>query len=320
MNSFTIKPCGKSFVKRVKNFNYNKCDSAQKEQLKRLFRSTPVLIFENQHLNPKEHFDMCTWFDDNYTEDVMHPFESLAIPDVPQIAIRGKGYADVFGVKSPIGIADEFMYNPLWHMDVVGNVDKPPPIVSSMHMHITPGLRGQTMFASLENAFNNMSKDDKVQAMNTRVVYSTIHSFNAEYDYTGYGRLDKYWEHIFPEDDLKPWNMKVKDQFSTLPMIVFPNEDSTKPVLFISPNKVYNLKQGDKEYTPQESQEIVRYIMNKYVVTKENVYSVDFKEDDLVIFNNRKVIHTSTPTEEYTLDRIYSMLLLGTRDKLVEYN
>ena len=103
-------------------------------------------------------------------------------------------------------------------------------------------------------------------------------------------------------------------------MILFPSEDSTKPVLFLSPNKVYNLKQGDKEYTPQESQEIVRYIMNKYVVTKENVYSVDFKEDDLVIFNNRKVIHTSTPTEEYTSDRIYSLLFLGTRDKLVEYN
>lgn len=318
--TFTIQSFPKvDFVKRINNFNYKKCDSIQKVNLQKLFKSTPVLVFENQKLSPEEHFDMCTWFDTKYTEDILHPFKSLEIPNQPQIAIRGKGFANINGVHCNIGIGEEFKYNPLWHIDVVGNKDVLPPVVSSMYMHEIPESGGKTLFASLENAFTNMTREDKIFALQTKVIYSPIHAFNAEYDFTGYGRLDKYWEDILPEDDLKPWNMKVKDQFLELPLFLFPSQDSTKPVIFLSPNKIYSLVLDSNEHTPQHSQEIVRHIMSKYIVTENNVQSVDYKQNDLVIFNNRKVIHSSSPTEEYKDQRTFSLLFLGTNEKLVEY-
>ena len=52
--------------------------------------------------------------------------------------------------------------------------------------------------------------------------------------------------------------------------------------------------------------------MHNYVLKTNNVGTLQYREKDLVIFNNRKVIHTSSPTAEYNEDRLFSLLFLGT--------
>ena len=53
--------------------------------------------------------------------------------------------------------------------------------------------------------------------------------------------------------------------------------------------------------------------MKNYVLSPGNVGKLYYKENDLVIFNNRKVMHTSSPTQEYEEDRLFTLLFLGTK-------
>lgn len=305
-----------NFIKRVKGINLKKCSETQKTDLKYLFKSSPVLVFEDQNLTPQDQFEICSWFDPKHKDDVLHPFYTTRIEDQPQISIRGKGRANMFGVNCEVGIGQEFKYNPLWHMDVVGS-DTLPPVISSMYMLECPENGGSTMFANLEQGFINMSHEDKKSALNTNVIYSPIHSFNPHFDYTGYGRMDKYWENFLSDDDEQ--QKKVKDQFFKQPLLMYPDESATFPVVMLSPNKVYQLICNGKTYSPKHSQEIIRYIMNKYIIVQNNVGHVNYKKNDLLIFNNRKVIHSSTPTEEYSDNRLFTLLFLATEEKLIMY-
>jgi alpha-ketoglutarate-dependent taurine dioxygenase len=94
-------------------------------------------------------------------------------------------------------------------------------------------------------------------------------------------------------------------------LIVYPTESSIKKSLMLSPNKLYSFI----GLTPQKSQEMMHEIMNKYVLLESNIGEVKYNENDLVIFNNRKVIHTSTPTEAIIGDRLFSLLFLDSKEK-----
>ncbi len=66
------------------------------------------------------------------------------------------------------------------------------------------------------------------------------------------------------------------------------------------------------DYSPLESHDLMRFIMKHYVLTKDNVGALDYNEKDLVIFNNRRVMHTGTPTAEYD-ERFLTILFLATK-------
>ena len=56
-------------------------------------------------------------------------------------------------------------------------------------------------------------------------------------------------------------------------------------------------------------------IMDNYVLA-ENNDQIRYEKNDLVLFNNRKVIHSSSPTEEVVGNRLLSLLFLNTRQPL----
>lgn len=300
---FTIEfPFQTNFMARVKNVNLNNINKQDIEDLQFLFKTTPVLVFENQELIPEEQFYICSMFDEHHNTNKCHPFHDTQIHSVPQIALRGKGIANKFGVKSvPIYNGKQFLFTPLWHQDLVGVKDVNPSVVSSMYMLKSPSKGGETKFASLENAYDNMSFLDRSLYGKLNCIYSHKLALLPQMDFTGYGKLYKYWEEYeFSEDD--KLNM-VKQ-----PLIVYADKETTRKSIMLTPNKLYRFENMSCE----KSQEIVRYIMHNYVLKTNNVGTLQYREKDLVIFNNRKVIHTSSPTAEYNEDRLFSLLFLGT--------
>ena len=305
VNGFTIEfPYGTNFMARVKNINLNKINDQTKSDLQYLFKTTPVLVFEKQELIPEEQYYISTFFDQNYNNKVMHPFNT-AVPSVEQISIRGKGIANHFGVDNvPIYVGKTFKYTEVWHQDLVGVKDVLPPVVSSMYMIETPEWGGKTKFASLETAYESMSYLYKNFYKNTESIYLYDHNNLPEIDFTGYGRIDKYWNNDLTEE--------LQKSMVSQPLIIYPTNESTKKAFMITPNKLYKFN----TLNPLESQEKMRYIMKNFILTEKNIGTLNYRKNDFVIFNNRKVIHTSTPTEEYVKDRILSLLFLGTNEPL----
>lgn len=63
--------------------------------------------------------------------------------------------------------------------------------------------------------------------------------------------------------------------------------------------------------------------MHKYVLKEKNFIVHKWENNDLCIFNNRKLLHTSSPVVEYeNKDRIFLQCFLGTNESIlaVKYN
>ncbi len=299
---FTIDfPYGVNFMAKISKINLLKITNEEKQELQYLFKTTPVLVFEKQDLTPKEHFQVSTYFDKNYLHDIMHPFKETMVPDTPQVAIRGRGTVNDYGLENAlIRNSKAFKYNELWHQDLVGIKNVLPNVVSSMYMIKTPEKGGSTKFASLENAYENLPFIQKHFYETTNVIYYSKNIF-PEFDFTGYGRIDKFWEKENEEEYIK--NRVIS------PLVIYPDKSSTKKSIMLTPNRLFKFE----DMKPFESHEKMRHLMKNYVLVNDNVGNLDYKEKDLVIFNNRKVIHTSTPTEQYEENRIMSLLFLGTK-------
>ena len=308
-NAFSIQSNHKvPFICEVHDIDVNGVEPNTMNQLRFLMKTTPVLVFKNQRIDPQAQFRFCAEFDRQHTTDIVHPFQETAVPVCPQIALRGKGHIqNLFDVvDKPIRNSKAFEYTPVWHQDLVGTKDRYPTKISSIYMLQPSKTGGSTLFASMENAYENMGPDNKI--FNTlQACYSSKSGLSALMDYTGYCRID---------EDLK-YNMetlkKLQDDLVIQPLVTYPDSSSKKKTLMLNPPKFC----GFFGLTFDKSRDIMNRIMNNYVLTENNVGEVKYDQYDLVVFNNRRVIHSSTPTAAIEGNRIISLLLLDTREPVV---
>lgn len=288
------------FICEIHDIDINNMGFDMMNELKYLFTTTPILVFKNQHITPSKQFDFCSQFDSHYTPRVIHPFLETAVPKCPQIAIRGKGHIEnIFGIKNKtIHNRQSLKYNRQWHQDLVGTKDIYPNKVSSIYMIQTPERGGNTLFASMEKGYNNLIMDDKKLAL-LKCCYSVKSSENAIIDNTGYQRIDRI-----------PLDIQKISDLCVQPLVIYPDKQYNKNALMLSPNRFI----GFLGIPPNTSRNIMNGIMNKYVLREDNIAEVVYDNNDLIIFNNRKVIHSATPTEEIQGSRLMSMLYLNTQE------
>ena len=296
------------FICEVHDIDVNDVEPEEMDQLRFLLKTTPVLVFKNQRIDPRDQFRFCAEFDRQHTTDIVHPFGETAVPSCPQIALRGKGHIkDLFGVvDKPIRNFKAFEYTPVWHQDLVGTKDRYPTKISSIYMLQPSKTGGSTLFASMEKAYENMGSNHK--NYNTlQACYSSKSGINALMDHTGYGRID---------DQLK-YNIEtlktLQDDLVIQPLITYPDSSSRKKTLMLNPPKFC----GFFGIPFEKSRTLMNSIMNEYVLTENNVGEVKYDQYDLAVYDNRRVIHSSTPTAAVRGTRIISLLLLDTREPFV---
>ena len=279
-----------------------------KYELIKLFNSVPMLLFKNQKINPAEYYEFCKLFDDKNNNETIHPFEYSKVDVVPQIALRGNCYIkDLHGVKDTyLKYSDPFKNSLVWHQDIVGQGRYLPPVVSSMYMIKTPSIGGNTLFASLEDAYDSIDSNIKDKIYDLKVIYSNANTgmMNTYFDYTGYNRVKSNEIKIEKEERI----------ITKEPLVVYSNYNRNRKALMLSP---FRFAKFDK-MSCGDSFDLYREIMSKYVVTKNNIVEIKWENNDLLIFNNRKMIHSSTPTLEYkNMDRLYYSCFVGTKSPII---
>lgn len=279
-----------------------------KYELIKLFNSVPLLLFKNQKINPAEYYEFCKLFDDKNNNETIHPFEYSKVDVVPQIALRGNCYIkDLHGVKDVyLKYSDPFKNSLVWHQDIVGHGTYLPPVVSSMYMIKTPTKGGNTLFASLEDAYDSIDSNIKDKIFDLKVIYSNTNTgmMNSYFDYTGYNRV-------------KNNEIKIEKEESIItkePLVVYSNYNRNRKSLMLSP---FRFTKFDK-MSCCDSFDLYREIMSKNVIIKDNIVDIKWENNDLLIFNNRKLIHSSTPTLEYKdMERLYYSCFVGTKSPIV---
>lgn len=308
ISAFTIKFNYKvPFICEVHDVNINKLDLDTMDNLKHLLRTTPVLVFKKQQITPQKQFEFCSKFDTYHTNDIIHPFPETAIPNCPQVTLRGTGYIDnVFGVQNKtIHNGKMLQYTPVWHQDLVGTRNRQPTRISSIYM-IKPSLNGgTTLFASMEKAYENMGANAK-RYKSLQACYSTKLASSAVMDHRGYCRIDNYLN----------YNMEtfksLQDDVVVQPLVIYTDKTRRKETLMLNPVKFC----GFLGLPFEKSKHIMHQIMNEYVLTNNNVDEIQYEANDFVLFDNRRVMHSSTPTRQITGSRIISLLLLDTKEPI----
>lgn len=301
----------------INNIDVKKVNEFDKGELAKLFNAVPMLMFKNQNLNPKEFYEFCKVFDAKSNDRVVHPFHYSKVDYVPQVAIRGNCYIkDLYGLKDvTLKYSGPFKNTAVWHQDIVGINEHRPPIVSSIYMLKTPPVGGETMFASMETAYDNLDINLKKELKYYNVIYSNSDTednvMNTYYDYTGYNRIN------INTDINKPIVKSGTTIINREPLVIYTDECKNKKALMISPFRFAKFDKMSRE----DSFDLYRELMGKYILNKENIVKIKWEMNDLLIFNNRKLIHSSSPSLEYeNYERLYYSCFLGTDAPIIKCN
>ena len=146
----------------------------------------------------------------------------------------------------------------------------------------------------------------KKKIKNYNVIYSNSQNdmMNSYFDYTGLNR-------VLNEKTVKQY---CTTTISREPLVVYSNPEKRRKAIMLSP---FRFNKFDK-LSCDESFDLYREIMTKYVITRDNIIDVKWEKNDLLIFNNRKLVHTSTPTIEYkNNDRLYYSCFVGTSQAII---
>jgi len=299
----------------INNIDVKKVNEYDKNELANLFKAVPMLMFKNQNLNPKDFYEFCKVFDSKSNDRIIHPFHNSQVDYIPQVAIRGNCYIkDLYGLKDvTLKYSGPFKHTAVWHQDIVGVSEHKPPIVSSIYMLKTPPVGGETMFASMEAAYDNIDMNFKKELNQYNVIYSNSENnvMNTYYDYTGYNRINI-------NTDINMPNQKIGTTIiNREPLVIYTDECKNKKALMLSP---FRYAKFDK-MSCEDSYDLYRELMSKYILNKDNIVKIKWEMNDLLIFNNRKLIHSSSPSIEYeNYERLYYSCFLGTDAPIIRCN
>jgi alpha-ketoglutarate-dependent taurine dioxygenase len=299
----------------INNIDVKKVNEYDKSELANLFKAVPMLMFKNQNLNPKDFYEFCKVFDSKNNDRIIHPFHNSQVDYVPQVAIRGNCYIkDLYGLKDvTLKYSGPFKNTAVWHQDIVGVSEHKPPIVSSIYMLKTPPVGGETMFASMEAAYDNIDMNLKKELNQYNVIYSNSENnvMNTYYDYTGYNKINV-------NTDINMPNQKIGTTIiNREPLVIYTDECKNKKALMLSP---FRYAKFDK-MSCEDSYDLYRELMSKYILNKDNIVKIKWEMNDLLIFNNRKLIHSSSPSIEYeNYERLYYSCFLGTDAPIIRCN
>jgi alpha-ketoglutarate-dependent taurine dioxygenase len=186
----------------------------------------------------------------------------------------------------------------------------------------TPPIGGETLFASMENAFDMIDCGLKKELKYYNVVYSNSEEnvMNTYYDYTGYNRVNMNTV-IDTQMPLTPSPSSQPHKGTTTihrePLVIYTDECKNKKALMLSP---FRFSKFDK-LSCEDSFDLYREIMSKYILHKDNIVKIEWDMNDLLIFNNRRLIHSSSPSAVYeNYERLYYSVFLGTDAPIIRCN
>lgn len=255
---------------------------------------------------------------------ILHP-DLKTVPSQPEVQIIGNGYISEyeglldFTLKHPHHrtfhksvIADELdldytrFYR--WHIDAALFGDLNPPLVTSLFAERVPSGRTQTVlyddgsnqslqvplgttaFVSGYTMFDLLSPEQKAFALGTKVEYAPhpyVWISTAKSRPNGLGMISDGLE--TPVSSLPPFK---ESDIQILPM-VWQNPVTGRLALQIHPSPVRKLHCANGRVIDdlKEVRSIV-YELQRAGISPEHVYTHDWEEDDLVLFNNHGVLHS----------------------------
>ena len=287
--------------------NINEISKESLNSLKNIYNDHPLLIFQDvKSPNPQDFIDFAACFDDyadynaiynpdDYPLQMLQPFDQF--PDCKHVAPRGNYYIENWhGIKNlKLSVKIPFNTSYVWHTDLIGHEYKLPGCVTAFYFVKVPSIGGETDFISGERVYESLSNKEKNEAENTIIKYNRYRFAcnKVQNSYEGVPNILDYTSEYKKYDTYSP--------------LVFASGKKLNPCVLFSPSFCDSIV-GKSQY---ESQLWINdFVHNKMLPHR---VSVSWKSGDLALFNNRRFIHSSSPTQNYmNFNENYEKLLLQT--------
>jgi hypothetical protein len=144
-----------------------------------------------------------------------------------------------------------------------------------------PLIGGDTDFISGETIYENLTPQEQLATHNMLIEINRRKFITAslEIDYAGVNRLESFEER--------------EDGNTRIPLVYAPDNENEKPRVLIMPT-FFEKVVG---WSVDDSRKWMKKFMNEKVLPYR--VSVQWKKNDLAVFNNRLFMHSSTPARNY---------------------
>ena len=223
-----------------------------------LLESGGLLVFRRQFITPKQHIA----FSRRFGSLMIHVLSQYLLPGHPEIL----KVSNVIENGQPIGLGDAGHY---WHSDL--SYTPEPSLGSLLHALELPSEGGDTSFANMTAAYDELPANIKQRLVGKRAVHSYRHS----YDRMSASR----WR--------PPMTQEQKD---AIPEVIHPvirtHPESGHKALFVNEGFTSRIL----DMPEAESRELLQFLFGHS--TKPGfIYRHQWQDHDLVFWDNRCTIH-----------------------------
>ena len=238
-----------------------------------------VLVFRDQQITPAQHIDFSRRFGPLQIH-VLHQFQLANHPETLIVS-------NVLQDGKPIGLGDAGHF---WHSDL--SYKEKPSLGSLLHAIELPSEGGDTLFANMHAAYDGLS-----EALKAR-----IDGLRAEHTYLArYAELQKR----------SPWRPNLTpEQIAQVKPVVHPvvrtHPETGRKALFVSEHfttRIVGLSDAESRALLDE--------LFAHSVQPAYVYRHQWREHDLVFWDNRSLLHLAAGTPDHLRRVMYRTTIEG---------
>jgi taurine dioxygenase len=217
-----------------------------------------VIFFRGQHLTPGEHVAFSKRFGEILVTDFMNP-----VPDYPMITIIGKEPEQTRNIGGN------------WHTD--HPFEEVPPLGSILLARELPSVGGDTMFASMYDAYDRLSDGLKKTLEGMRAVQSKRSAFDPK-------KLTADRQ-AGTANEIAELDARTR-QYEAVHAVCPRHPESGRRVLYVNPNYTSRFE----GWTVEESEPLLQYLY-QHATRPENTCRFHWEEGSIAFWDNRSTLH-----------------------------
>lgn len=232
-----------------------------------------VLVFRNQNISP----DQLVVFSRLWGKIKKHILVQYLKSGYPELLLisNKKG-----SEGNSLGIEDAGRY---WHTDV--SYEMNPPLASLLYALEVPKSGGDTLFASQYRSYDLLPVDLKKRLRSI----DALHQFN-------YEEIQSK-----PGSKRKPLTQEQKDRLKgAIHPVIKIHPETGRKALYVNPGFTKKLLGVDKE-----NSDVLLNVLFRYAVHTEVIYQHTWRQGDLIIWDNRCLMHRATPYDPLSIRHMY---------------
>ena len=245
-------------------------DAADLDAMQRALQDHLVMVIRDQRLNPEQYLAAVRLFG----EPMPQHLSDMLMDDYPMIAELDsrKTRAGPDGKVAPVGSRD-------WHTDHTNHAR--PPKITALYAVSLPRTGGDTGFANMQTGFAGLPASEQ----SSLAALKTVNKIE-DHDY------------VSAEDRAKYGVLQTHPLIRTHP-------DTGKKAIYVHPGKLARIEGME----PEASQALIDNLLER-VITPEITYRHKWRVGDLLLLDNRAVLHLAYRDYDYREGRVMHRVIL----------